>query len=122
MLRYIEANALRAKLGRKVEGGNNNGTHGKLHKATDNNTDAMVHDEYKKGDTSCNQNASSMKCTIEASAHAMADKFGCDKKCIKKELNDFYKDLCKNGGLALKDRNGKVIDKGTEKDEGQGGL
>jgi len=55
-----------------------------------------------------------MKCTIEASAQAMADKFKCDKKCVAKKLNEFYKDLCKNGGLALKDRNGKVIDKDTE--------
>jgi len=105
-----------------VEGaGHSHGSPGKLHKSTDDNTEAMVEGTYKKGDTSCNQNASSMKCTIEASAQAMADEFGCDKKCVKKELNDFYKDLCKNGGLVLKDRNGKVIEI-TRDENGREGL
>jgi len=104
-----------------LEGGNNNGTHGKLHKRTDVNTDAMVRGKYNKGDTSCNQNAASMKCTIEASAQAMAKEFGCDKKCVKKELNDFYKNLCKEGGLVLKNRNGDVIEI-TRDENGREGL
>jgi hypothetical protein len=102
-----------------LEGGNNNGTHGKLHKQTDYNTEEMVKGKYKKGDRSCNGNAGSMDCTIEASAQAMSDEFGCDKACVTKALNSFYKDLCKETEIALKDRNGKVIEK--DDDTGGGG-
>ena len=51
-----------------------------------------------------------MASTIEASAQAMSDKFGCDKACVAKALNSFYKDLCPDG-TELKNRNGKVIEK-----------
>jgi len=92
-----------------LEGGNNNGTHGKLHKTTDENTQLIVDGEYKKN-PAVNKTPASMDATIEASAQAMNKEFGCDKECVTKELKKFYKKLCSNG-VALKDRNGKVIEK-----------
>ena len=103
-----------------VEGGNNNGTHGKLHMATDANTQRMVDGEYKHNPAACKDPAS-MEATIEASAQAMKDKFGCDKECVAKELKKFYAKLCPNG-VALKDRNGKVIEASKESQEGKDGL
>jgi len=95
-----------------LEGGNNNGSHGKLHKKTDDNTKKMLNGKY--GNAACNNNASSMKCTIEASAQAMEDKFGCDKECVEKELKAFYDKICKDKPVLLKNRNGTVIEKDGE--------
>jgi len=103
-----------------LEGGNNNGTHGKLHIATDDNTEDMV---YKKGKyetindkvNTYSKEPASMKSTIEASAQAFSTEFKhCTKKCIKEELEKFYKKLCPNGTV-LKNRNGKVIEKSDER-------
>ena len=93
-----------------LEGGNNNGTHGKLHKRTDDVTKKMVKNEGTYKNTPFSKNPASMEATIEASAQAMHDEFGCDKTCIAKELKKFYDKLCPNG-VALKDRNGKVIER-----------
>jgi len=95
-----------------LEGGNNNGTHGKLHKKTDVNTEDMLNGEY-------NKNPSSMKSTIEASAEAMNETFGCDKECVAQELKKFYKDLCKDK-ISLKNRNGDVIEKDGSSTEREG--
>lgn len=99
-----------------VEGGNNSGTHGKLHMATDKNTEDMVYGIYEHS-PSANKEPSSMASAIEASAQAMSKEFGCDKTCIKRELDKFYRKLCPNG-VVLKDRNGKVIEKDREVKEG----
>jgi len=80
-----------------AEGGHSSGTHGELHGKTDDNTRDMVEGTYAYSSTGCNgRKASSLKCTIEASAEAFVKTFygsKCKKACIKKQLEDYYKDL-----------------------------
>lgn len=97
-----------------AEGGHSNGTHGKMHTNTDNNTEYMIFGEDKyESPHKCAKNASSTNCTIEASADAFMKTFSdskCDKECIKKQLKEYYEKLgCemkpvnKTGGEIKKD-------------------
>ena len=94
-----------------AEGGHSSGTHGELHGKTDDNTRDMVEGTYAYSSTGCNgRKASSLKCTIEASAEAFVKTFygsKCKKACIKKQLEDYYKDL--DYEIAPKDKVGKKI-------------
>jgi len=106
-----------------AEGGHSSGTHGKLHGKTDDNTDKMVNGEYEHTSTGCNGNASSLKCTIEASSDAFVKTFKgskCKKKCIKEQLEKYYKDL--GCTMVPKNKNGKVINPAEGATETNDGL
>ena len=108
-----------------VEGGKENGTHGKMHAATDKNTRAMVYGEAPYDNTHpCAHKADTMKCTIEASAQAMVTVFAdshCDKECIEKQLHKFYDKLCQGEKMTPRDRHGNEV-KRDKDNGGEGGL
>jgi hypothetical protein len=104
-----------------VEGGKETGTHGKMHSATDDNTEDMVYNEGEYKNHTCAKETATMNCTIEASAQAMVDVFSdskCDKKCIKQQLEKFYDKLCKGQKMTPMDKNGDEIKRGTNTQEG----
>lgn len=68
------------------------------------------------GEENCKGGAASMKCTIEASAQAFSTVFPhCKKECVKQELEEFYKNICKDAGeIVPRDKMGKEIKIKTE--------
>ena len=107
-----------------VEGGKENGTHGKMHAATDTNTQDMVDGKAPYKNHPCAHKADTMDCTIEASAEAMVTVFAdshCDKACIEKQLHKFYDKLCKGEKMTPRDRDGNEVKKDTH-NGGEGEL
>lgn len=96
-----------------VEGGVENGSHGRVHNAMDTalkkaaNDGKIVNDKISLDDA------------LEAATDSHMKAFPlslCSKKCIRSQLDDYYKKACnqKNPQLNAKDKNGKKFEPVTE--------
>ena len=97
-----------------LEGGKDNGTHGEMHQKTDEETKGILK-LWREGKSTLDPE--SIDAAIEASARAYVATFGqCSQKCIKEQLERYYKKRFKTCKIRVVDKSGKVIERDNERD------